>query len=74
MVSHGTVRARLGQLPMPELGVKCGPGPQAWSVVYPFAGPQSAFYPRPVRHRSLSNCIAIKRVGIRQYMAKARAY
>ena len=21
-------------------GVKCGPGPQAWSAIYPFAGPQ----------------------------------
>ena len=40
LVGHDTVRARLGELPMPALGVKCGPGLQAWSAVYPFAGPQ----------------------------------
>ena len=39
-VGHDTVRTRLGLLPMPALGVKCGRGPQAWSAVYPFTGPQ----------------------------------
>ena len=47
MIGHSAVRTRLGLLPMPALGVKCGPGPQAWSAIYPFASPQSAFYPRP---------------------------